>query len=213
MKPASEFTRETPSQPPPEDAGFTIVELLVSLMILVMIMSLLPGALRLGHRVWENDEKFERHAAISSFQRMAEQRLAETIPVHLRDAVQGQRLDFLGAPDRVAFIAPVSAGPAGGGVYRFELTLTEDHALVLRQSLYRPDGAYGPSVQHVASVSVAALTFRYFGAPQLEQPPQWRTQWTRQDALPDLIEISVTTDEPVPQAHRSVVELRMRPTR
>jgi prepilin-type N-terminal cleavage/methylation domain-containing protein len=40
-------------------AGFTLIELLVSLMIVGLIISFIPGTLRLGQRVWETDRALE----------------------------------------------------------------------------------------------------------------------------------------------------------
>lgn len=192
-------------------AGFTVIELLVSLMILAMIVSLMPDALRLGRRVWENDEAFERHAAIASFQRAAEQRLAEAMPIFSSGAALARRIDFEGAADRVSFVAPASSGPAGGGAYRFELGLTDNRAPALRQSLQRPAGESGVSTVYAAPASVAALAFHYFGAPRPNEPAQWMDQWPRQDALPSLIEMTIVTDGPTHRIYHSVVELRLRP--
>jgi general secretion pathway protein J len=205
-------------------AGFTIIELLVSLMIVGLIISFIPGTLRLGQRVWETDRALEWSAGLSAFRRYVEHRLTEAIPIYLRDPDRGLFMEFSGGPERISFVAPASAGPAGGGVYRFELSQTEGPAgarrVILRQSLYRtgnaPTGAEqqgsgsAPSTMtHVSPAPVTAVELRYFGPPAPQQPPKWQTNWPNSDRLPDLVELTFTLRGGA-SPQRSIVPLRLK---
>jgi general secretion pathway protein J len=205
-------------------AGFTIVELLVSLTILTLILAFIPGTLRIGQRVWEVDQTFERREALSTFRRYVEQRLAEAMPIYLRDRAAELRIEFAGEPGRLAFVAPAVAGPAGGGVYRFELTREAGargrQPLILRQSLYRiPEAGQGrnegsslaqtATAEQRSRAGVAGLAFRYFGAPDPQKAAQWQSQWPRRDSLPDLVEISLITGDRTPKVERTIVQLRL----
>lgn len=204
-------------------AGFTIIELLISLTILTLIMAFIPGTLRIGQRVWDVDQSLERREALSAFRRYVEQRLAEAMPIYLRDRTGGLSVEFTGEAGRISFVAPAAAGPGGGGVYRFDLTRAEGAAsrrpLILRQSIYRfPDASReretvvppraGSSEQR-SHTAVANLAFRYFGAPEAGKPPQWQPQWTRRDGLPDLVEISLVAADPASTVERTVIQLRL----
>lgn len=204
----------------PGEAGFTLIEVLVSLVILVVILSFIPGTLRIGQRVWQLDDTYERRAALDNFRRYAEQRLTEAMAIHIRDRTGRVRLEFTGDPGRVIFVAPAAAGPGGGGVYRFELSLAGGEAryrpLALKQTLYRttplglaPEEAAAPpaAMEHHSHASVAGLSFRYFGAPARGSQPQWQAQWPS-DTLPELVEIAITIGGG--QVERSVVPLRLR---
>jgi general secretion pathway protein J len=203
--------------PPDRQSGFTLLELLVSLMVLAMIMAFIPGTLRIGQRVWEKDAAIERRAALSTFRRQVEQRLAEAIPLHLRDPASGLRIAFTGGPDRLAFIASADAGPAGAGVYRFDLRRAEGggrQPLILTQTLYRAaspgpqaDNAM-PALEYRSDARLIGLALRYFGSPANGETPRWQTQWPRADALPDLVEISLAVDGRA--ADRAVVPLRLK---
>ena len=98
----------------PGEAGFTLIEVLVSLVILVVILSFIPGTLRIGQRVWQLDDTYERRAALDNFRRYAEQRLTEAMAIHIRDRTGRVRLEFTGDPGRVIFVAPAAAGPEIG---------------------------------------------------------------------------------------------------
>jgi general secretion pathway protein J len=196
-------------------AGFTLVELLVSLTLLALIMSFIPGTLRIGQRVWESDDRFERRAGLAAFARYVEDRLAEAMPIQQREST-GLRVEFTGEARYLAFVAPATAGPAGGGVYRFDLRRQEGigryRPLVLRQSLYRTtprpaaDEAV-PNVTHRSPFRVANVSFRYFGAADSNEPPRWVPQWRRRDSLPELVEISIGTG---PRTQRTIVALKLK---
>lgn len=204
------------------EAGFTLLELLVSLMILALIFSFFPGALSIGKRVWETDEAFEKHAALSSFRRYVENRLSEAMPIYRRDSAARLQIEFTGEPDRLTFIAPAAAGPGGGGVYRFQLQRDEtggfEKLLVLKQSLYRPqhvlagpepEGKPVPAEIYRPDVYVEAMNFRYFGPSRGKQTPRWLDRWTQSDSLPQLVEISFVPGNGKRKIERLIVPLRL----
>jgi prepilin-type N-terminal cleavage/methylation domain-containing protein len=199
-------------------AGFTLVELLVSLMILALVLSFVPGALRSGQRIWEIDRRLDQEAALSSFRRYVEQRLAEAMPLQSRLPGRGVVLEFIGEPERVAFVAPGVAGPGGGGIYRFELLLEGAGArsmLVLRQSIFRSrqigaveaaSSAPALAMERRLHSAVEALVIRYHGAAAANEQAQWLERWPRNDRLPDLVEITFNT---AGGTKRMVVPLRL----
>ena len=201
-------------------AGFTLVELLVSLMLLTLILSFIPGTLRIGQRVWETDDRFEQRAGLSAFRRYVEQRLAEAIPIQRREE-SGLRVEFIGEPRHLGFVAPASGGPAGRGIYRFDLSREEGtprfRPLLLRQALYRPVHALVsdqqaqavPKAEHRSGARVADVSFRYFGAANAQEAPRWVDRWPRRDSLPELVEISVQVGQPA-RTQRTVVALRLK---
>jgi general secretion pathway protein J len=207
-------------------AGFTLLELLISLVILTLILSFIPGTLRMGQRVWETEDRYAQRAALDSFRRYVEQRMTEAIPINVRDLRLGLHIEFTGEPGRVIFIAPAPAGPGGGGVYRFELRRAEGpedyQPLLLRQSIYRipdlgappiDDRALPPSaaMEHRSRSGVTGLSLRYFGSPERGKPPQWQALWPRRDAVPDLVEITIFIGGRNQQVERSVVALQLKP--
>ena len=202
-------------------AGFTIIELLVSLVILALILSFLPGTLRIGKRVWEVQDNLEQIAAHSAFHHYVEQRLVEAMPVFNRDRSGRIQIYFDGGPNSVRFVAPALAGPDGGGVYLFALAQntvlrTGNVVLILRQKIYRhkhSETATTRAVVHTAPGRIAKLTLRYFGKADPNQAPRWQTRWSRHDALPDLVEINVTMVGPKPVSEKRVVELKLRARR
>lgn len=197
---------------PDREAGFTLIELLVSLMLLTLVLSFIPGVLRIGQRAWETDDAFQRRAGLAAFRRYLEQRLAEAMPIHRRDRTSVLNIEFTGEPHHLVFIAPAASGPAGGGVYRFELRRQAGsrgaRPLLLRQTLYRAEGEPAPSLDHRSDIRLTGLSLRYFGAPGDQQPAGWQATWARRDALPDLVEIAMKQSGI--RTQRVVVSLRLK---
>jgi prepilin-type N-terminal cleavage/methylation domain-containing protein len=205
-----------------QDCGFTLLELLVSLVLLALILSFVGGALRFGTRAWEAATALDRGASMAAVRTFLEQRLAEAMPVHERNEAGRVRIAFSGLPQELSFVSPFTRGEAGGGLYRFRLHLQSvvrgaqpEMALALRQSLYRSD-----FIRPVAETSadgqfllqdIAGIGFRYFGRKDARSSPEWSPEWRRADALPELIEMSINLPEYDARVwHPLVVELKLR---
>jgi prepilin-type N-terminal cleavage/methylation domain-containing protein len=212
-------------QPHPTDpeSGFTLLELLVSLILLALILSFVGGALRFGARAWEAAGALDRGASMGAVRTFLEQRLAEAMPVYERDETGRVRIAFSGQPQQLSFVSPSARGKAGAGLYRFSLNLEPagrdagtGTALALDQSLYRPEVVSqvvaGPEEGQPLLEDIAGIGLRYYGRKEARSPAAWHSEWTRADALPELVEISVLLRE---QDARTwlplVVELRLRP--
>jgi general secretion pathway protein J len=210
-------------QPYPTDpeSGFTLLELLVSLVLLALILSFVGGALRFGARAWEAAGALDRGASMGAVRTFLEQRLAEAMPVYERDEAGRVRIAFSGQPQQLSFVSPSARGKAGAGLYRFSLNLQPVDRdarsrtdLALEQSLYQPEAGQvvaAPEDGQVLLGDIAGIELRYYGRKEARSPAAWHSQWTRADALPELVEISVLLRE---QDARTwlplVVELRLR---
>lgn len=202
------------------EAGFSLLELLVSLALLALILVAMPSLLRLGERAREASEDLDRSGAPGAALAFMEQRLAQAMPGYERNADGRLTVTFRGRPDNVSFVAPSALGPAGGGLYRFELRANAEvdgaRALALRWSLYRPSTAEAdaspPTQERILVANIAGLGLRYFGRPKPDAEPAWFDEWTRTDLLPDLVELRVAAP-PGPRAPSPLVlrvELKLR---
>lgn len=192
------------------DAGFTLVELLVSLTILALLLAMVPGTLRLGRRAWETPGQLDQASDELAALGFVQTHIKSAVPIFERDAQGVSRIAFSGAPLSVSFIVPLSGGPYGGGLYRIEL------GSALRVSLYQGASTSGqsalPAEERPLGNLSGRLHFRYFGAVQFGQAPLWHDVWPRTDRLPDLVEIDALPGGKslkAPPLFRS--ELKLRP--
>ena len=204
-------------------AGFTLVEVLVSLMLLGLVLAYLPSGYRFVRETWNATARLDREEGQDGAREFVSARLAEALPLFEAAPGQAGRVAFLGGPDRVSFVAPSPNGPAGSGLYRFELVAApaagaaDAAALVARMRAYTglaaaPDAAAGTE-EHVLIEAADAVTFRYLGRKERLGAAAWTEAWSRSDALPDAVEVIVTSRRRgSPPQRRFFVELRLRST-
>ena len=198
------------------EQGFTLIEVLVSLVLLSLLLALLGGTVRYARATWDAGARLEREAGYDAIA-FVRARLSEAVPLYEPGEAGIVRLNFTGAPDSLSFVAPAPNGPAGAGLYRYALQVTAGRegtpgALSVRLSPYYPKrtGDAGELAEtHVLADRVQSISFRYFGRKSLRAQSEWQTAWTRVDALPDLVEMTIfraNRDSPAVMT----VELRLR---
>ena len=178
------------------EAGFSLVEVLVSLTLLAMILALLPGAFRTGKRGWETAAVIEQRAASDASIDYLRHRIAEAAAVFDKDESGRSRIAFNGGDQDLSFVAPAPSGPGGGGLYRFTVAAplgasARPADLTLSMTPYRQLETQADPVvsKHVLLPAIRSLKFRYFGIQTDGEKPAWSDAWLRQDQLPVLIEL------------------------
>jgi general secretion pathway protein J len=184
---------------PRSDGGFTLVELLVSLSLLVIMLALISGAMRFGSRVWEVSDQTERGQAVVAFRNLLGQRLAESLPLVSSDERGVLQLAFHGSRDELNFLSPLPSRdgmPAGLFSITLKLIAGPDGARRVLSLDFQPVGAANAassaaSHRPVLLAAVAHLAIRYYGVPKDAAEARWLDEWQRQDALPRLVAVDV----------------------
>lgn len=179
-----------------DQAGFTLVELMVAIMLLGMLTTALYAGLSFGTRAWHKAaESSALLAQIASAQITLADTLSRAHPLMLRPAGQEASIDFDGDADQVTFLAPAPEGVAPGGFARTNFRLEydgDDFALV---SYAQPELA-GPGIRvrsillrHVQNFALSYLSVEHPG-----EPGQWLSSWRNRVRLPALIKIQLSLD-------------------
>ena len=196
--------------------GFSLIEMLAAVVILALVLAFLPGTFRLTQATWRATAQVDRAAARDSSREFLQARLQEAMPLFERAPSGLVSLAFHGASDAVSFIAPSANGPAGGGLYKFTLSVRSrgegQSDLVLALAPYAPPGAGSgqapPPEEHILYESIGGASLRYYGRNPARAAPAWHAEWPRQDALPMLVELSMAGG--TGPGRTLVVELRLR---
>ena len=199
-------------------AGFSLIEMLVAIVILAMVVAFLPGTFRLAHRTWDATVVLDREASMDGGRNFVQARLAEAMPIFEQGKSGSVTIAFTGANEVLSFIAPSQNGPDGGSLYRFTLdtkpTNGAHKALIVTLSRYLPVSSGGnpesKAEEHVLFDNVVSAEFRYFGRKELRAASSWHVEWTRRDALPDLVALHVMGGGASALVHTMIVELRLR---
>src|SRR5262245_1051817 len=186
------------------ETGFTLIEVLVSLTLLALLLSLLAGGLRYARSTWDATARLDQLADADMAETFLRARLAEAMPLYEQQKAGTVRALFHGTGDTMSFVAPAPNGPAGTGLYRYTLeagggTGRGRRTLVVKLVPHLPwisDSALErPPEQYDLMRNIRSVSFRYFGRGELRGEPAWHAVWPRTDAMPNLVEIAITRDD------------------
>jgi general secretion pathway protein J len=173
-------------------AGFTLLEMLVTLALLSLLCLTLFGSIHYGSRIWEAS-----HATTAAAEnvREAQQEIAGIVsaayPKFTAQDATHASIAFDGQPSSLRVLAP--DGQLSGALSYYTLRLAEVEgarkAVVMdREVELAPEGTPNSSPQ-VLLRGVKNLIFRYFVPDRAGGAPQWTDRWQNQNRPPLLVRI------------------------
>jgi len=181
------------------EAGFSLAELLVSLVIISMVGALLASGLNLGQRVWARSEQ-RAQAAREMFDAQAALRRLFDDMQPLRSSSQDPRtIEFRGSADEIEGVVPLPSIGLGG-LYRLHLFWRRsERRLDLDFHVYQRGRETGGNETNLTTLAseIDNMEIRYFGKATGEQAPGWHNEWRGQQELPALISLKVTSAKDV----------------
>lgn len=203
-----------------EDAGFTLLELLLSLTILGVMMAILFGGLRVGVRAWE---KGEANVAAQQRYRQVLSQLQRQMAAMNTTSIQGlgNRPFYLdGAADSLSFLSRVSLAPANdlGMVFvdyrvretagQYELVVYEKNYVLIKDRNDQemiPDDKFLPLLETSGELRfeyLQSMPERTFGEaiPAEEPEPIWVEEWPADEmkAFPKAVRVVFQEDGDAP---------------
>lgn len=182
--------------------GFTLLELLIGLALLGFVLVLLFSGFRLASDSWDAvDSRSSRTTDDQIARAFVRRVISQLQPMRWKRALD-QPLAFIGEPDRLSAIVPVSGQAGHGGLKVIELLADSAGGahgstnLVLRQAPLRYDSAsfadgLAEVEAHKILGGVGNLRFSYFGPPRKGEPPQWFDSWPNREDLPQLVRVNL----------------------
>ena len=198
------------------DAGFSLMELLVALVILGLVMSMIPRTIALASRAFRAADVIEARSAESVAIDFLAARLSEAMPLYRRSDDGLLAIAFSGGERTLSFVAPLKAGKGATGLAYFTLSAGQgrdgaDGGVTLTWQLFRaetqPDQPAPPQNTRTLLPSSVGFAFRYrgrkdadgeggiFGASADEAGPatvagEWQLSWPNRELLPNDVEIT-----------------------
>lgn len=184
-----------------ENAGFTLLELLIVVALLGLIATALFGGLRFSTRSWEavqgNSERIEESLVV---QHLLRSYLKAMWPLRQSQSSGEPGAKFEGRTDRLRFVSLMHRGTETDGPYVFELSAAprlDRRSLMLKWWRYHSadDELYSatPLGQRELLSPVEAVSFRFLAHEKSENGENWQELWDKTDRLPRLISIEVST--------------------
>jgi general secretion pathway protein J len=167
-------------------AGFTLVELLVTITLLSLLVVLLFGGLRFGARAWDGAEAHgARTDELRVVQNLLRRELEQAYPAYDTTDPVHPIVQFDGDSDALTFLAPPPQAAQPNGRARITIAAarigTETQLVMRAQPELATAGAWSaPLLRHIAGVA-----FSYYGAGG------WTPTWSGHATLPSLIRVHV----------------------
>jgi general secretion pathway protein J len=176
-----------------ESAGFTLLELLISVALLGLLTVVLFGGLRFGARAWEAAESSADGAdKILSAQAFIADEVSAAYPMFVRVSPEDAYVEFDGSPRSVTFLAPAKSPR---GALEWVTIGTEEmngaRALAVWTALELRPGS-PPRLSVVLLKGLKSFEIEYFGTDTPQDRPSWRRSWKGELTLPTLIRMHAT---------------------
>lgn len=174
-----------------QDAGFTLVEMLVALALAALIGVMLLQALQVTGTI------------AGTAARLGADEEVQAVRDHLRRALgdlggrrpNGSIPPLQGGADGLTGLVAASREAERAGETRMDLRVLPGETGLRLVETRRPDraseGTAGEPVTELLLDGLRGLEIRYFGPPGPRLAPLWTTEWTRRDALPALVEVRI----------------------
>lgn len=187
--------------------GFTLLEVLIATTLLGVMMLLLTGSLRIGAESWDaGEERMARASRLYVVENFLRAHIGSLLPVAGTMKNGEMEPSFRGKHDFLTYVAPLPEQIKAGGLYRFELYVSQngerkDLRMAILPYTSRPD--QGDKLEPVDDLAILEnikeLKLSYLPRPlqgmginplQQDQLPQWTEEW-EQPQLPALIRLDI----------------------
>jgi general secretion pathway protein J len=181
----------------PEENGFTLLELLVSITLLAFLSLALVTGLRFGTQVWNKSQTANVDTnAMRSAQTWIERSVAGIYPEYVVASPTDAFVVFDGTAARMRYLSTIDAPDGGLAQVTLEAS-TQDGGEALEaevaSDLAKPHTS--PAVI-VLLRQLGAVEFAYFGAREGEKVPVWHRSWQHERSLPLLIRVRAAMPRP-----------------
>ena len=173
--------------------GITLIEVLVSMAIMAMLVTIAFSGLRVGLNGWERGEKalddMDRRTLV---ERLIRRQLAVSEPITLT-LDDEQILMFRGSSQRLEFISDYSLADGSVDFRKIDYAVQQGRFLYGEKSLFEYEPADVEEPPATVLATFQGIEFSYLGQDE-DQMPAWLDEWPLQEAMPSAVRIQIDTD-------------------
>ena len=177
--------------------GFTLLEVIISITILGIALSLLLAGFRFTSKAWEASAgKSQEIADLQVVHRLFTGMLSRAFPVALDDEDE-PAFAFDADENHVRFTTYMPPYPDRAGLYTVEFFIVRDgdnEQLRLKREPFESqtflDGAEDKAEDVLLMEADTRIAFSYFSGQQTEEDGEWQDAWENIDQLPLMVRLS-----------------------
>jgi general secretion pathway protein J len=176
------------------NAGFTLVELLIALLLFSLLSMALFGSIRAGTAAWSratsraDESDHDLHA-----QDLLRHLIENAYPLYLSDNAKSGHVDFAGSESSLSFLSDAPMALGKGGRSRINLTVEQHGDRVDLLIEAKPELAIVNDETEKARkpllTGASLVAFAYFGKTPADQSVTWQNDWANRAELPRLVRI------------------------
>jgi general secretion pathway protein J len=191
-------------------AGFTLLEVLIGLVLLGMFVTAMAGVLRfalnaegrLEHAATMSDNDIRTRGFLRDY-------LSAADPVWIPDP-RFPQVAFTGTDTTMWFVAPTPGSLGGVGLAQIELHVEPSgHGYRLTSRATAKSGSRTGSLFTVLLRQAPGISFEYYGPAVLGVGSAWQSRWQDRSMLPELIAIKGLDDDKMAQSPDFIVHMAM----
>jgi prepilin-type N-terminal cleavage/methylation domain-containing protein len=172
------------------ESGFTLLELLISMTLLVVIVVITMGAMRIGSRsVAAGEKRMEEQERARTVLSILDAQIQSQIPLSYDDA-DGRKYHFRGDGKNLRLSTNYSIWEGGKGYvivdYRVEADGTGNEILYASEQVPGIEGR-----RESRMIDAAAISFDYFYKEPTEEQGRWRETLSDGTVIPEKIRLHV----------------------
>jgi prepilin-type N-terminal cleavage/methylation domain-containing protein len=183
--------------------GFTLLEMLISLMLVSLLFLALFASFNTIARGWDAADtrmnKTEDMRLITDFLR---RQLGQAMVVRIKGEKEERVYAFEGTATSLRYAAPLQPLQHQGGVFLIELNVVaskDGKKLEMLYAPYRPELTWEEAFKDAEPVLVfdglKDASFEYFGAEKEGEDPDWASDWEEQPRFPDMLKLTLADQE------------------
>lgn len=180
-------------------SGLTLIELLISLVIISIVVTLCANGFTFGSKVWAKVDNHQHHLdEVASAQRLLRKVLSESVFYPVEEDKTNNKY-FEGDENKMLFLAPSPQYGLDDYLYIYEIFKQKENGSYNLSIRYLPANSYFSGKARFANRSVKLIKnvkdikFEYFGLSQRTGALSWYNNWLGQSALPSKVSITIET--------------------
>ena len=180
-----------------QQVGLTLIELLISLVIISIVVTLCANGFTFGSRVWAKvDDHQDNLDEVVSSQRFLRKVLSEAVFYPIEEDETKDNY-FNGNPEKMIFLAPSPQYGLDDYLYIYEIFKQKENGTYNLSVRYLPANTYFSGKARAAErdvkliKNVKNIKFEYFGLNLRTGALSWHNSWLNQSALPSRVSITV----------------------